>query len=89
MEAASALIDELEHSIAPIVKELKDLQDCIKNMEHLEEISQRVQQLKKKLAWAWVYDADRQLKEKNAFIEKLKGRIPACQAKIDAQLVSA
>lgn len=57
-------------------------------MEQVEQITLQAQQLKKKLAWAWVYDVDRQLQEQTAKIGKLKDRIPACQAKIDAKLVS-
>lgn len=88
MDSAKSLIEELEATIEPIKKELHELVDKIKNMELVEEISQQVQQLKKKLAWAWVYDVDRQLKEQSSKIEKLKARIPACQAKIDEQHVS-
>ncbi|KAK3221082.1 hypothetical protein Dsin_015052 [Dipteronia sinensis] len=80
---ADAIVVELETSIKPIQLELRELQRKIKNMEHVEEISQQVQQLKKKLAWSWVYDVDRQLEEQNVKIGKLKDRIPACQAKID------
>lgn len=56
-------------------------------MEHVEQISIQVQELKKKLAWSWVYDVDKKLEEQNVKIEKLKNRIPTCQAKIDQQLV--
>ncbi|KAL5744271.1 hypothetical protein ACOSQ2_027387 [Xanthoceras sorbifolium] len=80
---ADALVVELETSIKPIQLELSELRRKIKNMEHVEEISQQLQQLKKKLAWSWVYDEDRQLEEQNVKIGKLKDRIPACQAKID------
>ncbi|PIA35639.1 hypothetical protein AQUCO_03500177v1 [Aquilegia coerulea] len=82
---AHAQVDELESSIRPILKELSGLQDKIKNMEHVEEISQNLQQLKKKLAWSWVYDVDKQIGEQAARIEMLKERIPACQLKIDGQ----
>ena len=88
LKSANALVHELEESIKPMLKELDELQGKIKNMEHVEEISQRVQQLKKKLAWSWVYDVDKQLEEQRTKIGRLKDRIPACQAKIDSQLVS-
>lgn len=88
LKSATALVQELEQSIKPVQKELDELKGKIKNMEHVEEISQQVQQLKKKLAWSWVYDVDRQLTEQTAKIGILKDRIPACQAKIDLQLVS-
>ncbi|KAK6926420.1 RecF/RecN/SMC, N-terminal [Dillenia turbinata] len=81
--ASNALIDELESSIRPILKELEELQVEIRNMEHVEEISQQVQQLKKKLAWSWVYDADKKLLQKSVEIQKLKQKIPACQDEID------
>ncbi|OWM79445.1 hypothetical protein CDL15_Pgr022857 [Punica granatum] len=84
--SADALIGELEATIGPILKELDQLQGKIKNMERLEEISQQLQQLKKKLAWSWVYDVDRELQEQVTKIDKLKLRVPACQAKIDEQL---
>ncbi|KAK4770308.1 hypothetical protein SAY87_030840 [Trapa incisa] len=85
LASADAQIRELEATIGPILKELDQLQEKIKNMERLEEISQQVQRLKKKLAWSWVYDVDRQLQEQISKIEKLNQRIPKCQAKIDEQ----
>ncbi|CAK9135142.1 unnamed protein product [Ilex paraguariensis] len=88
LSGANELVDKLEKSISPILKELNELQGKIKSMERVEEISQQVQLLKKKLAWSWVYDVDKQLQEQNARIEKLKERIPACQARIDRQLSS-
>ncbi|KAL0304102.1 UNVERIFIED_CONTAM: Structural maintenance of chromosomes protein 6B [Sesamum radiatum] len=54
-------------------------------MEFVEEILQQVQLLRKQLAWSWVYDADRKLEAQHKLIEKLKGRIPSCQARIDKQ----
>jgi len=76
LKSANALVHELEESIKPMQKELDELQGKIKNMEHVEEISQKVQQLKKKLAWSWVYDVDKQLAEQSAKIGILKDRIP-------------
>ncbi|KAJ0099895.1 hypothetical protein Patl1_19829 [Pistacia atlantica] len=86
LNKADALVVELEAAIRPIQLELLELQGKIKSMEQVEQISLQAQQLKKKLAWAWVYDVDRQLQEQTAKIGKLKDRIPACQAKIDAKL---
>ncbi|KAL5718364.1 hypothetical protein ACHQM5_011431 [Ranunculus cassubicifolius] len=83
---AKAQVDELESSIRPIIKELTELQEKIKSMEHVEEIVQNLQQLKKKLAWSWVYDVDKQIEEHAAKLEKLKERVPTCQLKIDRQL---
>ena len=56
-------------------------------MEHVERIAVQVQQLKKKLAWSWVYDVEKKLKDQSVRIEKLKSRVPVCQARIDKQLV--
>lgn len=56
-------------------------------MEHVEQISIQVEQLKKKLAWSWVYDVDKKLEDQRVRIEKLKSRVPICQARIDKQLV--
>ena len=56
-------------------------------MEHVELIAVQVQQLKKKLAWSWVYDVDKKLEDQTGRIEKLKSRVPVCQARIDKQLV--
>ncbi|KAK9120624.1 hypothetical protein Syun_018241 [Stephania yunnanensis] len=86
LDDANSQVDELESSIRPIIKELDELQQKIKNMERVEEISQEAQLLKKKLAWCWVYDADKQIEEQAAKIEKLKERIPICQQRIDIQL---
>lgn len=88
LKSADGIICELEALIRPKEKELLELQEKIKNMEHVEEIAQQVQQLKKKLAWSWVYDVDKQLQEQSAKIGKLKDRIPTCQAKINHQMVS-
>lgn len=85
---ANEVVNELESSIRPVEKELKELQEKIKNMEHIEEISQKVQLLKKRLAWSWVYDVDKQLQEQSEKIETLKSRIPKCQDRIDWQIVS-
>lgn len=88
LKSADGIICELEASIRPKEKELLELQEKIKNMEHVEEITQQVQQLKKKLAWSWVYDVEKQLQEQSFKIEKLKDRIPTCQSKINSQTVS-
>ncbi|KAF7146871.1 hypothetical protein RHSIM_Rhsim03G0166000 [Rhododendron simsii] len=83
---ANEVVNELESSIRPVERELKELQEKIKNMEHIEEISQKVQLLKKRLAWSWVYDVDKQLQEQSEKIETLKSRIPKCQDRIDSQI---
>ncbi|WOL06207.1 structural maintenance of chromosomes protein 6B-like [Canna indica] len=83
LTAANAIVEELESSIRPIVKELDELRNKIRSMEHVEEIAQEVQTLKKKLAWSWVYDVDREIQEQSAKLEILKERIPTCQARID------
>ncbi|KAJ3693422.1 hypothetical protein LUZ60_008902 [Juncus effusus] len=80
---AESVVQELEASIRPMLKELDELREKIKNMEHVEEIAQELQNLKKKLAWSWVYDVDRQIEGQNAKIQKLKDRVPACQERID------
>ncbi|PSS33185.1 Structural maintenance of chromosomes protein like [Actinidia chinensis var. chinensis] len=82
---ANELLDELESSIRPVQKELDELEVKIKNMEHVEEISQKVQLLKKQLAWSWVYDVDKQLLKQSEKIDTLKSRIPKCQDRIDRQ----
>ncbi|GLT83987.1 hypothetical protein SLE2022_022470 [Rubroshorea leprosula] len=84
LDSASAIVDELENSIRPVEKKLIELQEKIRNMEQVEEMSLEVQQLRKKLAWSWVYDVDKQMQGQSMTIEKLKDRIPACQAKIDS-----
>lgn len=86
LKNANELVAELEKSINPIVKELDELQGKIRSMEHIEEISNQVDLLKKKLAWAWVYSVDKQLEDKSKRIEELKGRIPTCQFRIDQHL---
>lgn len=77
----------MERSLGPLLRELDELEAKIKSMEQVEEISQEVQLLKKKLAWSWVYDVDRKLQEQNKLIEKLNDRIPTCQGRIDQQKV--
>ena len=82
------MVQDLEKSIEPILRELSELQEKIKNMEHVEELSERVKEMKFKLAWSWVYDVDKELLKQSALIEKLKARAPACQAEINQRLVS-
>lgn len=86
--SADSIVQELEASIRPMLRELDELREKIKNMEHVEEIAQELQVLKKKLAWSWVYDVDRQITEIALKIKKLKERVPACQEKIDRKSVS-
>ncbi|PUZ69998.1 hypothetical protein GQ55_2G181100 [Panicum hallii var. hallii] len=83
LNAADSIVEELERSITPVLKELDDIQDKIKNMEHIEEIAHEIENLKKKLAWAWVYDVDKKIGEQTEKLEKLRERIPACQERID------
>nr|GLL39382.1 structural maintenance of chromosomes protein 6B-like [Ipomoea trifida] len=80
---ADSLIDELEKSISPIVKEIEELKIKIRSVEHIEEISHQLELLKKKLAWSWVYNVDTQLREKSELIVKMNARIPMCQSRID------
>uniref|UniRef100_A0A0D3H3Q0 RecF/RecN/SMC N-terminal domain-containing protein n=1 Tax=Oryza barthii TaxID=65489 RepID=A0A0D3H3Q0_9ORYZ len=83
LDNADSVVQELEKSIKPAMMELDELQQKIKNMEHIEEIAHEIDNLKKKLAWSWVYDVDRQIEEQTVKLLKLKERIPACQEKID------
>lgn len=54
----------------------------------MEELSQKMDSMSKQLAWLFVYADDRKLEEKHKFIEKYRGRIPSCQARIDQAHVS-
>ncbi|EXC13936.1 hypothetical protein L484_006634 [Morus notabilis] len=85
LKTADGIVCELEDSVKPIEKELSELQEKIDSMKHVERITQDLQELKKKLAWSWVYKVDRDLQEKLGNVEKLKGRIPTVQAKIDSK----
>jgi structural maintenance of chromosomes protein 6 len=86
--SADSIVQELEASIRPMMRELDELREKIRNMEHVEEIAQELEILKKKLAWSWVYDVDRQIADQAVKIEKLRERVPACQEKIDRKSVS-
>ena len=81
-------VQELEKSIKPVMRELDELREKIKNMEHIEEIAHDIDNLKKKLAWSWVYEVDQQIEEQTVKLQKLKGRAPACQERIDRNTVS-
>ncbi|KAF8690848.1 hypothetical protein HU200_041247 [Digitaria exilis] len=83
LTSADAIVEELENSIGTVLKDLDDIQRKIKNMEHIEEIAQEIDNLKKKLAWAWVYDVVKKIEGQADKLEKLKERIPACQERID------
>ncbi|XP_062200080.1 structural maintenance of chromosomes protein 6A-like isoform X2 [Phragmites australis] len=80
---ADSIVEDLEKSIRPVLRELDELREKIKNMEHIEEIAHEIENLKKKLAWSWVYDVDKQIEEQAVKLQKLKERIPACQERID------
>ncbi|XP_006664916.1 structural maintenance of chromosomes protein 6B-like [Oryza brachyantha] len=83
LENADSIVQELEKSIRSAMRELDELQEKIKNMEHIEEIAHEIDNLKKKLAWSWVHDAGKQIEEQTVKLLKLKERIPACQERID------
>ncbi|KAK9665700.1 hypothetical protein RND81_14G129600 [Saponaria officinalis] len=83
LEIAHGYVQELEKSIEPVVKELNELQEKIKNMEHVEELSERVKEMKFKLAWSWVYNVDRDLQKQSEIIEKRKSNISTCEAEIN------
>lgn len=87
LESANVVIDDLELSIRPIQKEINELLEKITNMERLEQISLEAKDLKKKLAWSWVYSIDNEILGQEAKIAKLRDRIPACQERIDKKLV--
>lgn len=89
LETANELVQELERSIEPVVRELNELQETIKNTERVEELSERVKEMKFKLAWSWVYNVDREIVKQSKVVEKLNSRLPACQEKIDQRLVSS
>ncbi|KAM3256397.1 hypothetical protein ACQJBY_049088 [Aegilops geniculata] len=84
---ADSVVQELEKSIKPVMRELDELREKIKNMEHIEEIAHDIDNLKKKLAWSWVYEVDQQIEEQTVRLQKLKERIPACQERIDRNIV--
>jgi DNA repair exonuclease SbcCD ATPase subunit len=88
LKIADSIVEELEASIRPALRELDEIQEKIKNMEHIEEIAHEIENLKKKLAWAWVYDVDKEIGGQEENLEKLKERIPACQERIDQNIVS-
>ncbi|KAF0912252.1 hypothetical protein E2562_013204 [Oryza meyeriana var. granulata] len=83
LDNADSIVQELEKSIRPAMRELDELREKIKNMEHTEEIAHEIDNLKKKLAWSWVHDVDKQIEEQTVKLLKLKERIPACQERID------
>lgn len=88
LETADELVQELEKSIEPVIRELGELQDKIKKTERVEELSGRVERMKFKLAWSWVYNVDKELLKQSTEVKKLKSQLPACQAEIDQRLVS-
>ena len=79
LNIADSIVEDLEASIRPALRELDEIQEKIKNMEHIEEIAHEIEDLKKKLAWAWVYDVDKKIGEQEETLEKLKERICRCK----------
>ena len=61
LNIADSIVEDLEASIRTALRELDEIQEKIKNMEHIEEIAHEIENLKKKLAWAWVYDVDKKI----------------------------
>jgi structural maintenance of chromosomes protein 6 len=88
LSIADSVIEDLEKSIRPVLKELDELREKIKNMEHIEEIAHEIENLKKKLAWSWVYNVETQIEDQEKKLQKLKERIPVCQERIDLNAVS-
>ena len=88
LETANELVQELERSIEPVIRELNDLQEKIKNTEHVEELSEKVKEMKLKLAWSWVYDVDKEILKQSREVDRRKLRRSRCQAEIDQRLVS-
>lgn len=86
LNIAASIVEELEASIRPALRELDEIQEKIKNMEHIEEIAHEIENLNKKLAWVWVYDVDKKIGGQQEYLEKLKERIPACQERIDRNI---
>ncbi|XP_074291145.1 structural maintenance of chromosomes protein 6B-like isoform X2 [Silene latifolia] len=86
LETAHGFVLELEKSIEPVVKELTELQEKIKNMEHIEELAERIKEMKFKLAWSWVYNVDRDMIKQRSIIDKRKSHISTCEAEINQRL---
>ncbi|XP_042503753.1 structural maintenance of chromosomes protein 6B-like isoform X1 [Macadamia integrifolia] len=86
LDSGNERVNKMEASIRPILNEVNELDEKIKKREQIEETSQRLEQLSKMLAWLCVYEVDGKLQEVGVKLEKLKERIPTCQAKIDYHL---
>ncbi|KAM6582092.1 hypothetical protein CsatB_009094 [Cannabis sativa] len=86
LKSANGTVCELEDAVKPIEKELNELQEKINNMKHVERASLELRELKKKLAWSWVYKVDRDLQEQRVIIDKRKSHIPVIQSKIDRRM---
>ncbi|KAH9605748.1 hypothetical protein KSS87_010194 [Heliosperma pusillum] len=86
LETAHVFVLELEKSIEPVVKELTELQEKIKNMEHIEELAERIKEMKFRLAWSWVYNVDRDIIKQRSIVDKRKSHISTCEAEINQRL---
>ncbi|KAJ7525604.1 hypothetical protein O6H91_17G058500 [Diphasiastrum complanatum] len=84
LDEAVAIVRELQDSLRPSLEELKALDGQIKYAEQVEEMSQQVGVLRKKLAWSWVYEVDEKIRNELQLVEKYQSRVPICQAKIDS-----
>ncbi|GER35076.1 structural maintenance of chromosomes family protein [Striga asiatica] len=80
---AKAMVMHLEESLRPILKEIDELQEKIKSMEFVEEMSQQLQLLRMKLAWSHVYKVEKSLEKKRKMIEDQNRNISNLQAQID------
>ena len=48
LNIADSIVEELVGSIRPVLRELDEIQEKIKNMDHFEEIAHEIENLKKK-----------------------------------------
>lgn len=83
IESAGAIIGEMEQELRPSLEELKQLEEKLKSVENVEQMTQKLGLLRKLAAWSEVNDVDQQLQEARVKLEKYRSRIPACEERIN------
>eukprot|EP00249_Psilotum_nudum_P022184 c28410_g1_i1 orf=301-3471(+) len=82
IEAAEAIVGEMEQELQPLVEGIKHLEEKLKVVEHYEEMKQQFDVLRRMLPWSEVYDVDRKLNPELAKLQKCQNRKPTCEDRI-------
>ena len=84
LNSANGVIEGIQEEMKPFLDEMKELEDQIKNAQHIDQLVQRKAAMTKKLAWAWVYSTERKFGAPQEKLDLWRSRERRCQDKIDS-----